>query len=230
VTTAAQPGDPAQPTGSAARIGNNGQVIADRLRTAIREGALQPGERLVQEQLAASLSVSRIPLREALHALAAEGLVEVVPQRGMLVTQLAPAAVAELYQLRLLLEPPLAGECVRGCRQRDVEELRGLADRMRALGADATGRASLNYRFHRRIYELADRPLSLRFVDQLLHLAEPHSRQWIRTGRDLARIDAEHAAMVTALAARDPAALAATITAHIEGAREHVLAAAQPDR
>lgn len=208
-----------------ARTTNSATVIADRLRAAIRRGDLLPGTRLVQEKLAAELDVSRIPLREALHILSAEGLIDVLPQRGMHVAELSRGDIVDLFALRLRLEPPLAAEIIRGCRERDVDELHRLADDMRALGADAAGRATLNYRFHRRIYELADSALSLRFIDQLLHLVEPYSSRWVRSGRELDRIDAEHATMVESLRTRDAELLRRTIIAHVEGARDNVLAA-----
>jgi DNA-binding GntR family transcriptional regulator len=207
------------------RSAANAGAIAQRLRDRIRQGTLRPGQHLIQEQLAADLGVSRIPLREALNRLAAEGLVTVSPQRGMAVAELHHADIVELFALRLLLEPRIAEEATRGCRDRDVDELRAAAARMRAMGSDAAARASENYRFHRRIYELAEQHLSLRFIDQLLHLVEPYSRGWVRSGQDLERIDAEHDAMVDALAARDAAALREVIIAHITGAREHVLTA-----
>nr|WP_206323827.1 GntR family transcriptional regulator [Streptomyces sp. HNM0574] len=203
-------------------------MIAERLRTSIRDGELPPGTRLVQEKLAAQMEVSRIPLREALHTLAAEGLIEVQPQRGMLVAELGRAELGELFELRLQLEPHLAEEIVRGCRDRDIDGLQELADRMRGQGADAAARADLNYRFHRRIYDLSERRLTLRFVDQLLHLVEPYSRRWVHSGHDLERIDNEHQAMVDALRDRDADALRRVIITHVEGARDHVLAAHDP--
>ncbi|MFI6523300.1 GntR family transcriptional regulator [Streptomyces uncialis] len=207
------------------RTSNSAGVIAERLRTSIRDGGLLPGTRLVQEKLATELKVSRIPLREAMHTLAAEGLIEVRPQRGMVVAELSHGEIAELFELRLQMEPHLADEIVRGCRDRDIDELQDLADEMRRQGGDSAGRASLNYEFHRRIYALSERRLTLRFVDQLLHLVEPYSRRWARSGHDLDRIDDEHQRMVDALRDRDAAALRHVITAHVEGARDHVMAA-----
>ncbi|MEU0690683.1 GntR family transcriptional regulator [Streptomyces uncialis] len=207
------------------RTSNSAGVIAERLRTSIRDGGLLPGTRLVQEKLATELKVSRIPLREAMHTLAAEGLIEVRPQRGMVVAELSHGEIAELFELRLRMEPHLADEIVRGCRDRDIDELQDLADEMRRQGGDATGRASLNYEFHRRVYALSERRLTLRFVDQLLHLVEPYSRRWARSGHDLDRIDDEHQRMVDALRDRDATALRRVITAHVEGARDHVMAA-----
>ncbi|GAA0450575.1 GntR family transcriptional regulator [Paractinoplanes deccanensis] len=200
-------------------------LIADRVRSAIRRGDLLPGARLVQEKLAADLAVSRIPLREALHMLAAEGLLVSTPNRGMVVAELGRDQLEELFDLRLQLEPGLAEQIVRGCRPRDADALADLAEQIHLKGADAAARAALNYQFHARVYELADRPLTTRFVDQLLHLVEPYSRQWVRSGRDLHRIDAEHRQMVDAIRAGNADALARVIVAHILGARDHVLAA-----
>lgn len=210
----------------AAHTPNSAVAIAEQLRTSIRSGQLLPGTRLIQERLAAELEVSRIPLREALHTLAAEGLIE-VHARGMTVAELSEDDIAELFDLRRQLEPNLAEDIVRGCRDRDRDQLQQLAEQMRAHGTDADARAALNYQFHRRIYELAEQRLTLRFVDQLLHLVEPYSRRWARSGRDLQRIDDEHQRMVDALATRDAAALRQVISAHIDGARAHVLAAHQ---
>lgn len=175
----------------------------------------------MQERLAAALDVSRIPLREALHALAAEGLIDVLPQRGMVVAELSQTDIAELFDLRLQLEPTLAFEIVRGCRDRDIDTLQALVDQMRVKDANAADRAALNYDFHRRIYDMSERRLTLRFVDQLLHLVEPYSHQW--ASLNLKHIDKEHQAMVDALKVRDGKRLRDAIVSHIEGARDHVL-------
>ncbi len=76
-----------------------------RLRTAILTGELRPGERILTEQLAADWQLSPTPLREAIRSLAQNGLVELNPQRGATVAGLSPAEVANIYELRLLLEP-----------------------------------------------------------------------------------------------------------------------------
>lgn len=199
------------------------EPLAELLRGMIRRGDLLPGARLVQEKLAADLQVSRIPLREALHKLAAEGLVETRPQRGMVVAELGRDDVAELFALRLQLEPSLAEEVVRGCRPRDITALEDLISAM-SSSENADERATLNYEFHSRIYALSDQRLTLRFVDQLLHLVEPYSRRWVRSGNDVSRIDREHRELVDALAVGDARRLVLVITEHITGARDHVLA------
>lgn len=78
--------------------------LVDELREAILDGRLQPGSRLVQEEVAERYGTSRIPLREALRRLEGEGLVITVANRGSVVRPLSPKDVADLYDVRLALE------------------------------------------------------------------------------------------------------------------------------
>jgi len=74
------------------------------LRDAIIDGTLKPGERLVEDSLSAEFSVSRTPLREAIHKLEMEGFLQRLPSRGLAVTELSSKEVEELYQVRSYLE------------------------------------------------------------------------------------------------------------------------------
>lgn len=91
-------------------IGLNGnglrrEEVYDALRHAIVTGRLPEGERLVEARLAQALSISRTPVREALHKLEHEGLVTPLATRGFIVRRVTPRDVGELFQIRLLLEP-----------------------------------------------------------------------------------------------------------------------------
>src|SRR5438034_9889160 len=83
-------------------------VIADRIRTAILRGDFQPGQALVERDLAAMLGVSKTPIREALRTLASSGLVTVVPFRGVTVRETDSDLARAIYEVRLLLEPVAA--------------------------------------------------------------------------------------------------------------------------
>ena len=85
-------------------------MTARRLRAEILSGDLEPGQRLVEEQIRRRFAISRAPLREALRTLANQGLVEQLPRRGARVTQLTPTDIAELFDLRGLLEHHAAGQ------------------------------------------------------------------------------------------------------------------------
>ena len=80
------------------------QVVSEEIRAMILGGRLKPGERLVEESLSAELGVSRVPVREALLALSAQGLVRIEPRRGATVAEITPRIVAELVEVRALLE------------------------------------------------------------------------------------------------------------------------------
>lgn len=80
------------------------EVAAHRVRDAIMSGALQPGQKIVEEQLCADLGISRAPLREALRQLAQQGLVEHLPRRGSRVMAWSPQDILQLFELRGVLE------------------------------------------------------------------------------------------------------------------------------
>lgn len=151
--------------------------IAVALRRAVRERAIPPGQAVNQDELARRFGVSRIPLREALRTLVGEGLIIMKPGLGAVVTELDAGEVQELYGLRLQLEPPLAKDIVDHVRRRDLDDLTALAASMKALDEkDSEEWSDLNYRFHRRVYELSERRHAVRLVVQVLNLVEPYAR------------------------------------------------------
>jgi len=86
------------------RRGSLGKTVADELRRQILRGQHKPGERLVEDKLSSELGVSRVPIREALRTLAAEGLVDLPPRRGASVALLSPAIAHDLVEVRATLE------------------------------------------------------------------------------------------------------------------------------
>ncbi|MCT9930980.1 GntR family transcriptional regulator [Planotetraspora sp. A-T 1434] len=107
------------------------ELSMNRLREEILSGALQPGERLVEEQLTRRFGISRAPLREALRLLDEQGLVEHLPRRGARVAQLSERDVDELFALRDVLERYAVGEAL------PVADPSRLADLETALAAMA---------------------------------------------------------------------------------------------
>src|SRR5215211_7447338 len=88
----------------ARRASTTPDLIADSLREEILRGSVAPGQPLRQEELADRFGVSRLPVRDALLRLEAQGLVEVFPNRGAFVVSLSAGEIAEIYDLRILLE------------------------------------------------------------------------------------------------------------------------------
>jgi DNA-binding GntR family transcriptional regulator len=174
--------------------------IATALRRAFRERLIPPGQALNQDELARRFGVSRIPLREALRTLVGEGLIIMRPGLGAVVTELNVDEVEELYSLRLQLEPPLAPGIVEHLGRRDADDLARLVEAMRALAAEQSEEwSSLNYRFHRRLYELSGRRHAVRLVVQVLNLVEPYARVHAHVLGSRPRMQQERVDMVRAV-------------------------------
>lgn len=174
------------------------EQMAEALRRAIREKVIPPGSLLVQEDLARRFEVSRNPVREALRSLASEGLIEMTAGGRAAVRQLTLEDLQELYDLRIALEPTLAGPIVQEARSRDVTALRQQAEAM-AAPVEAAAWLRLNYDFHQGLYQLSGRPHAQRICGNLLSLTQPYSQENIevRGGRDVA--NDEHRQMTEAL-------------------------------
>jgi DNA-binding GntR family transcriptional regulator len=156
-------------------------AVADvhvQLRCAILRGRLRPGVALVQEDLAASFSVSRMPIRDALRMLSAEGLVELLPYRGARVALLTPEELEELYTARIGLEglaarlsatqmSPLVLERMAEALRR-IEALGGSSDFEAFLGAEAE--------YHKTCYSACARDRLRRTVADLRERAERYLR------------------------------------------------------
>jgi DNA-binding GntR family transcriptional regulator len=132
--------------------------IVDRLRSAILNGTFKPGQPLREEQLAASLDVSRGPIREALVQLEREGLVMTRRHRGAIVARLSRADVEEVYSLRLAIESLAMRQAVRHATDEDFAAMEGVLDTFRAAFASGPNEqviADLDVRFHDLIYQAA---------------------------------------------------------------------------
>src|SRR5271157_4632195 len=105
------------------------QWVAERLRAGILTGRLRPGEWLRQERLAQEYGVSQMPVREALKRLAAEGLVEHVPYRGVRVVEFSPEDVEDLYVCRAFIESMAARFAAESITDEEVEKLAELQRR-----------------------------------------------------------------------------------------------------
>ena len=115
---------------SRSAAGADSPGVFERVRSWILEGEYEPDERLVEEQLAERLGVSRTPIRQALTMLEAEGLVEIAPNRGATVCSFSVEEVWDIYDLRAVLEGHAARRAAGRIRDRELVELRRLAAEM----------------------------------------------------------------------------------------------------
>ncbi|PZH04270.1 GntR family transcriptional regulator [Streptomyces sp. NTH33] len=198
-----------------------GQVL-QALRTALVAGELRPGEVYSAPALGERFGVSATPVREAMQQLALEGAVEVVPNRGFRVVEHGARELAELAEVRALIEVPMMLRLARTVPVERWADLRPFAEatvRAASSGCRATY-AEADRTFHRAVLSLAGN-------DQLVQIAEDlHRRaQWplvdgpARPGRaDLVADAAQHTALLDALIARDLEVVRSLVAEHFGGA------------
>jgi DNA-binding GntR family transcriptional regulator len=191
--------------------------VALRLRARILSGALADGAPLRQDAIAAELGVSRIPVREALAQLEAEGLVRVEPHRGAFVAGLAADDMAELFEMRAAIEPLLLRRAVPRLRASDLATARSaLADFEAALAdGDADRWGELNWRFHAALYAPAGRPRMLRLAQELNNSAARCVRLHLGLAGTLPRAHADHERLLELCEAGNVDDAAALLARHI---------------
>lgn len=155
------------------RAKTNYEFVRQTLRSEILEGAIEPGARLVQQELAKRLDVSTTPVREALQDLAREGLVLLDPHRGAVVRTLTVAEVREIYELRMVLEPLLLRKAASEMDGQAREHAERLYERMETE-TDASRWAELNREFHSTIFAAAEDTRLGRIVASLRDSATPY--------------------------------------------------------
>lgn len=213
----------------------------ERALAAVRElilhGQFAAGARLGEVELAERLGVSRTPVREALTRLAAEGLVELVPNRGARVASWSVAELEGVFDLRSALEPRLTGYAAPRARPDDVALLDELAAQMIAVGLpgpnqDLDALVPLNRRFHGRLVTIADQPALATALAGAIHAPIQLRNFHAYDEASLRRSLAHHVEIVAAIRAGDPTWARAVMTAHIHNARAVMLRAAreQEDR
>ncbi|MFI9168289.1 GntR family transcriptional regulator [Streptomyces lincolnensis] len=203
------------------RASVRGQIL-DALRTALVTGELRPGEVYSAPALGERFGVSATPVREAMQQLALDGAVEVVPNRGFRVVERGARELAELAEVRALIEVPVMVRLARTVSAQRWSELRPLAEatvRAAASGCRATY-AESDRVFHRALLSLAGN-------EQLVQIAEDlHRRaQWplmgaaaVSRGRaEMVADAAEHLALLDALIARDLDVVRALVGEHFAG-------------
>jgi DNA-binding GntR family transcriptional regulator len=206
--------------------------VAERLRASILEGEFQPGEWLRQQRLAEDLGVSQMPIREALKELAAEGLVEHVPYRGVRVVEFSPQDVADLYAHRSFLEGMAAQAACGWITPDEIARLEQLQSEIESRQApqELPIYRELNRRFHLLLIQASRREYLIRTLSQMW--ATFPTMLWSnfnRTAtqplpnRDATDI-AEHRAIIAALARRDAAEAERLVRAHIETAGADLIA------
>lgn len=196
--------------------------LTDALRGELLAGSIRPGETLSQNALAARFGVSRIPVRDALQALAGEGLVELGP-RGARAISLSRDEVGEIYELRLMLECDLLRRAAARMDRPTIEAI----DRVRRksdIDAATPQWAASDWAFHQALYAPAGRTRHMALVEGLRRTCQLHVGAYAAMPQATARWLDDHRTIVEHLAAGEPVAAVDALARHIEEAGRHLAA------
>jgi len=206
------------------------EEATDRLRDLIVQGRLAAGTRLNERLLTAQLGLSRTPLREAFKVLATEGLVELLPNRGAIVSQMDPARLGESLAVMGALEA-LAGELAcRYATDAQINEIRALHYEMLAYHArnDLAGYFKFNQAIHLKIVKYSGNSVLYNIYRQLngnvrraRYMANLSKERWDAAVR-------EHGEILAALGSRDVGRIKALLSDHLAQKLASVLAALPP--
>ena len=187
------------------------------LRQAILSGDLAPGQRLVEEELAGTLGVTRQSLRAALLDLTAEGLVERIPNRGARVRVVSTEEAVAITECRMALEALCAVKAAERITDAQAARLRELAENLKRAVAegDAPRYSELNRELHRRVGVISGQAVAVGLLDRLHAQLVRHQFQLARRpGRPGVSLG-EHLAIAYAVADRRPADADRAVRAHL---------------
>ncbi|TMP38973.1 GntR family transcriptional regulator [Pseudoalteromonas rubra] len=203
------------------------QLVAEAIREKILCGEIKAGEPLRQAALADELNVSRIPVREALLQLEAEGLVNFEAHKGATVTRLSAEQIDEIFDLRAILEAELLSHSIENLTKRDLLEAEAiLADLEEATDAGDTQLATgkLNAEFHNKLYSRAERPQTRELVDVYSKNSERYVRMHILLAGGLKTAPEEHRTLLKLCHEKDKAGACEFLKKHIIGAKDDIKA------
>ncbi|GAA5190410.1 hypothetical protein GCM10023322_45480 [Rugosimonospora acidiphila] len=198
--------------------------VADTLRNAINQGILADGTPLNQVAIAKMLGVSRVPVREAMHQLRAEGLITVRPHHGAVVAALSVERVSEMYEIQALLEEYIVVRSIRNIDTATVSRLRALIAQMRHT-PDLEAWLALNTTFHAELNRPSGATVAIELVGQLSARAQRYVNMW-SDGKGLGRpsdANNEHELILDFITAGDADAACEAVKQHVLATRDKAI-------
>jgi len=180
-------------------------AVANRLRQLILTQQLKPGDRLIQNDLATQLGVSRTPIREALQQLASEGLVMISPYKGATVAEFAPEEIEAIYHVRIALESYAARLVARNITDEEIEQLRSLLDAMKRAFTDGKPDELLdvNREFYITLYQATGQQRLYDMILNHIDLSRLYRRMYFYLGHLAVNTVREHEKIIAVVAQHD---------------------------
>jgi DNA-binding GntR family transcriptional regulator len=196
-------------------------AVSNVLRERILRGELKAGDQLVQHTIATELGLSRIPVREALRQLEAEGLVKIIDHRGALVASLSADEILEMFEVRMLLESHLLRLAIPRMTDEDFEEAESILESYTGsleIEENVENWGALNWKFHSCLYEAANRPRILSMAESIHNNADRYVRLHLFLVRETTRANQEHRTILQFSKERNVEAACRCLEQHIESA------------
>lgn len=197
------------------------EEVEDRLIIAIARGDRQPGERLTEAEISATLEISRVPAREAMQKLHLRGILVEHGQRGMRVADYGHSFIADLIELRIAIERILFQQVMRPAHDRAplIAELEDILDQMSALSdvGDPVALATIDLEFHRAIAMSSDNKLTIQIWEGLAqHMLIVFCRDWLQAADRTGEVEL-HRKLVAFIRNGDVADLDPVLRDHFNG-------------
>lgn len=205
------------------------EVAYERLKDKLISAQYVPGQFLQETQVAADLELGRTPVNHALHRLQQEGLLEIIPRKGILVRADSLSEIYLALEVRTLMEPYLAAACaerIDESQMREIDAINAEYESVRATG-DKNRLMELDRAFHYKIAEIAGNKL---LSDFLRSIHERMSRIWflpLWQFHDFRVTAREHDDIIGAIRLKNPKAASSAMTAHLESLRQRIMASGQ---
>ena len=201
------------------RVETTASAVAAEIKAEIQSGALPPGTALRHEELAERFGVSRLPVRDALFKLEAEGLVEIRPNRGAFVVALGPADIAEIYDLRVLLEGEALERAIAAMTAGNNETITRALEAAEQAAYDGRW-AEADDAFHLTIYGLSGRPRLVALIEGLRAAVQKYWAQYSVLTANTEQWLRDHRAIYRCCLERKPTEARALLQDHLLGAAE----------
>lgn len=196
-------------------------IVFEELRNAIFKGELKPNQRLIEEDIAKQMGISRTPVREALRMLENEGLVMHVPRRGVLVTGFSDEDIDEIYKIRGVLEGLAASLAVDRITNKEINELENILRDMKTLINEGKFNKlmELHNRFNYVLTRACRSPRLCGMIDTMQEYLEETRMISLSSKERQIKAHEEHVSIVEAIKSKDKELVEKLVRDHTENAR-----------
>src|SRR5438309_5475147 len=200
-------------------------AVVERLTEKILSGELREGEQLRQDAIATEFQISRIPVREALSHLAAEGLITIVANRGAVVSALSPGEIMELFETRAVLECYMLRCAIPNMKEDEfkrAEDILRQYEQSLEKDSEVKSWGRWNWSFHSALYAPANRPVMLSFLKTVNINCDRYTRLHLVFTREMHRAGQAHRELLDVCKTRNPELASAALWKHITEAGEYL--------